>query len=149
LSGGKTASGGAGGMRGGLGLERALEGWQDVVLYTGLGDRHKFHPWGLAGGQEGGAGAFYRVSVEDGSVTQMGHKTTSLPLKKGDVIRVITPGAGGYGDPKRRPVEQVLRDVTEGKISLSAAKDQYGVVIRMDGIHYSVDEQATAALRSA
>lgn len=78
----------------------------------------------------------------------MGHKTTSLPLQKGDIIRVITPGAGGYGDPKKRPVDKVLRDVVEGKVSLQAAKEQYGVVITCDdGIHYVVDEQGTAALR--
>ena len=78
----------------------------------------------------------------------MGHKTTSLPLKKGDVIRVITPGAGGYGDPKKRPAAKVLQDVVEGKVSLQAARDQYGVVItNEDGIHYAVDEQATSDLR--
>ena len=79
---------------------------------------------------------------------RMGHKTTSLPLKKGDVIRVITPGAGGYGDPKKRPVAKVLQDVVEGKVSLQAAREQYGVVITCeDGIHYAVDETATANLR--
>ena len=143
----KADTGGAGEMRGGLGIERELEILQDDVLYTGLGDRHKFHPWGLAGGQEGGAGAFYRVSVEDGSVTRMGHKTTSLTLKKGDIIRVVTPGAGGYGDPKKRPAEKVLKDVIEGKVSIQAAEEQYGVVIKNDGLHYIVDETATAALR--
>ena len=102
---------------------------QDEVLYTGLGDRHKFHPWGLDGGREGGSGAFYRVFKADGSVTRMGHKTTSLPLKKGDVIRVVTPGAGGYGDPMKRPAEKVLKDVIERKVSLKAAQDEYGVVI--------------------
>ncbi len=141
----KTDTGGAGEMRGGLGIERELEILQDNVLYTGLGDRHKFHPWGLEGGLPGGTGAFYRISAEDGSVTQMGHKTTSLPLKKGDVIRVITPGAGGYGDPHKRPAEKVLRDVIEGKVSVEAAKDQYGVVIGRRGVSYFVDESATGA----
>ena len=143
----KMDTGGAGEMRGGLGIERELEVLQDEVLYTGLGDRHKFHPWGLAGGQEGSSGAFYRVAVQDGSVTQMGHKTTSLPLKKGDVIRVSTPGAGGYGDPKKRPAEKVLKDVVEGKVSVQAARDQYGVAITTDGLNYQIDQQATQALR--
>ena len=144
----KADTGGAGEMRGGLGIERELEVLQDDVLYTGLGDRHKFHPWGLQGGKEGGVGAFYRVSAQDGNMIRMGHKTTSLPLKKGDVIRVITPGAGGYGDPKKRPVAKVLQDVVEGKVSLQAAREQYGVVITCeDGIHYAVDETATANLR--
>ena len=144
----KADTGGAGEMRGGLGIERELEILQDNVLYTGLGDRHKFHPWGLEGGQPGGTGAFYRVAAEDGSVTRMGHKTTSQPLKKGDVIRVITPGAGGYGDPRKRPAEKVLKDVIEGKVSVEAARDQYGVVISRQGVEFQVDEAATAAARA-
>ena len=143
----KEDTGGAGERRGGLGIERELEVLQDNVLYTGLGDRHRFHPWGLAGGQEGGSGAFYRVRAKDGSVTRMGHKTTSLPLEKGDVIRVVTPGAGGYGDPLRRPAEAVLRDVMEKKVSVQAAEKVYGVVIRAQGVNYIIDEQATQALR--
>lgn len=145
----KADTGGAGQYRGGLGIERELEVLQDDVAYTGLGDRHKFHPWGLAGGREGAAGAFYRVAAADKTVTRMGHKTTSLPLKKGDIIRVTTPGAGGYGDPFRRSPELVLKDVVESKVSLQAAKKEYGVAIVFDGVHYSVDETATAALRAS
>ncbi len=145
----KTDTGGAGEERGGLGIERELEVLQDDVKYTGLGDRHKFHPWGLAGGKEGGAGAFYRVAAEDGSVTRMGHKTTSFPLKKGDIIRVITPGAGGYGDPKKRSQELVLKDVVEGKVSVEAAEKEYGVVIIPDGVEWKIDEARTAGLRNA
>ena len=142
----KEDTGGAGQFRGGLGIERELEVLQDDVAYTGLGDRHKFHPWGLAGGKEGAAGAFYRVAT-DGTVTKMGHKTTSFPLKKGDVIRVTTPGAGGYGDPMKRDPEKVLKDVREKKVSEEAAKKEYGVVVVSDGVNYHVDEQATKALR--
>ena len=138
---------GAGEKRGGLGIERELEVLQDDVKYTGLGDRHKFHPWGLEGGKEGGCGAFYRVSAADGTVTRMGHKTTSLALKKGDIIRVVTPGAGGYGDPKKRPVENVLKDVVEQKVSVEAAKSEYGVVVVPDGVSFRVDYEGTTALR--
>jgi N-methylhydantoinase B len=142
----KKDSGGAGTMRGGLGIERELEILQDDVAYTGLGDRHKFHPWGLDGGKEGGTGAFYRVQP-DGTVTRMGHKTTSKMMKKGDIIRVITPGAGGYGDPKKRPEEKVLQDVIEDKVSPEKAKEDYGVVILGTRGHYSVDAAATKLLR--
>lgn len=145
----KEDTGGAGCERGGLGIEREIEVLQDDVKYTGLGDRHKFHPWGLAGGKEGASGAFYHVAASDGTVTQMGHKTTSLPLKKGDIIRVITPGAGGYGDPKTRPAEKVLQDVIERKVSVRAAKDEYGVCVVADGNSWKVDEVQTKALRNA
>lgn len=143
----KEDTGGAGEKRGGLGIERELELMQDDVLYTGLGDRHKFEPWGLEGGRGGATGGFYHVSVDDGSVTRMGHKTTSRAMKKGDIIRVITPGAGGYGDPKKRPAEKVLQDVVEKKVSVEKAAELYGVVITFDGSNYQVDEAATKALR--
>ena len=78
----------------------------------------------------------------------MGHKTTSFPLKKGDIIRVITPGAGGYGDPKKRPAEKVLQDVMEKKVSVEAARELYGVAIVQDGVNYKIDEQATDSLRA-
>lgn len=140
-------TGGAGMRRGGLGIDRQLEILQDEVKYTGLGDRHKFRPWGLEGGLEGAAGGFYRVQ-RDGTVTKMGHKTTSFPMKKGDVIRVVTPGAGGYGDPKKRPAEYVLKDVIEDKVSVDAAKKLYGVVITEGENGYEIDVQATAACRA-
>ena len=68
-------------------------------------------------------------------------------VKKGDIIRVVTPGAGGYGDPKKRPVENVLKDVVEQKVSVEAAKSEYGVVVVPDGVSFRVDYEGTAALR--
>lgn len=139
-------SGGAGQHRGGLGIQRELEILQDNVVYTGLGDRHKFHPWGLAGGCDGATGAFYRLQA-DGKMTQLGHKTTSLPLNRGDVIRVVTPGAGGYGDPRQRPTDQVLTDIVEQKVSPDQARERYGVVVTEQDGCYILDENATRALR--
>ena len=49
--------------------------------------------------------------------------------REGDIIRVFTPGAGGVGDPKKRPVEKVLQDVRENKVSREAAETLYGVCI--------------------
>lgn len=141
-------SGGAGFHRGGLGIRRELEVLEDGILYTGLGDRHKIRPWGLDGGEPGGAGAFYRLSARDGTVTRMGHKTTSFPLEKGDVIRVVTPGAGGYGPAGARPAEWVLSDVMEGKVSVEMAREQYAVAVvpGQDGT-FLIDEEETADLR--
>ena len=52
-----------------------------------------------------------------------------VTIEKGDIIRVFTPGAGGVGDPKKRPVEKVLQDVRENKVSRKAAETLYGVCI--------------------
>jgi N-methylhydantoinase B len=48
-----TDSGGAGLHRGGLGIQRDYRILTDGLSYTGLGDRHKFAPWGeLAAGRK-------------------------------------------------------------------------------------------------
>lgn len=144
----KEDSGGAGQFRGGLGIERELEMREDHILYTGLGDRHKIGPWGLKGGKPGKVGAFYRV-YKDGHVQHLSNKVTSLSLMNGERIRVITPGAGGYGNPKCRDPQKVLQDVIEDKVSIAAAEEEYGVSISgnaYDG--YQIDEIKTAFLRN-
>lgn len=144
-------SGGAGEKRGGLGIERELEVLKDGIRYTGLGDRHRFHPWGLEGGEPGDTGAFFLVRAADESVSKLSHKTTSLPLKKGDIIRVYSPGAGGYGNPLKRPIDKVLKDITEKKVSVEAAREKYGVVVKLNPITKFpvLDEEATVSLRQS
>ena len=122
-------SGGPGKFRGGCGIWREYQVLSDGVAVNCYGDRQKFQPWGLEGGKGGAPGAFYHISGKNGEVTQLSAKTTGLPLQAGDVIRVLTPGAGGMGDPRERPAEKVLQDVREGKVSLEAAKREYGVEI--------------------
>jgi N-methylhydantoinase B/oxoprolinase/acetone carboxylase alpha subunit len=48
-------------------------------------------------------------------------------LKAGQSVSIITPGAGGYGDPHERDRALVRQDVTDGVISASVARDVYGV----------------------
>jgi N-methylhydantoinase B len=59
---------------------------------------------------------------------------TVLP---GEWIVGIDCGGGGYGDPRSREPQLVLRDVLEGWVSLEAARDLYGVVLSG-----SVEDQA-------
>jgi N-methylhydantoinase B len=64
-------------------------------------------------------------------------------------VRVVTTGGGGWGDPLAREAELVAQDVTEGRVSPAAARDDYGVVLvagAMGG--YDLDAAATARLRS-
>ena len=42
---------------------------------------------------------------------------------------MLTFEDGGYGDPRLRPVERVLKEARNGTISLESARDDYGVVI--------------------
>jgi N-methylhydantoinase B len=65
-------------------------------------------------------------------------------MDPGDVLDVWTTGGGGYGDPLERAPDLVLADVLDRKVSLEAAKADYGVVIA----GRALDEGATAALRA-
>jgi N-methylhydantoinase B len=128
-------SGGAGEYRGGLGIERVFEAMYDNINYTGLGDRQKFKPWGLYGGMEG-AGGEYFITRTNGTIEKLPSKCTDVLLHKGDIVTVHTPGAGGYGDPKKRKPEAVLSDVIEHKVSLDKAEELYGIKVVKCGSSY-------------
>jgi N-methylhydantoinase B len=59
------------------------------------------------------------------------------------VISYRTCGGGGYGPPRERSPERVLRDVREGKISAARAREVYEVAIE----DRQLDEPATVELR--
>jgi len=61
------------------------------------------------------------------------YKTENRSLQTGDRVRMSTGGGGGYGDPRRRANELVLRDVTRGFVSLESARDDYGVMFDAHG----------------
>jgi N-methylhydantoinase B len=79
----------------------------------------KSAPWGLAGGHEGGRGDC-RFSA---GVEPFDHG--SGLLRAGDIIEIITPGAGGYGPPERRDRALVARDLADRRISPREARDVY------------------------
>ena len=91
----RKGSGGKGKFRGGNGLVREIE-LLTASRVTLLCDRQKFAPYGLAGGEDGAKG---QVSLETsvGQSTRLPGKTT-LHANANDVIRVETPGGGGWGN---------------------------------------------------
>ena len=66
----------------------------------------------------------------------------------GELIRIEMIGGGGWGDPLERDPGQVVVDVVQGKVSRSAARDDYGVVFRGDDGDPAVDDAATGELRA-
>ena len=94
----RAGSGGEGEYRGGDGIVRELEMLTDAEV-TLLSDRRKTLPYGLSGGGCGAAGRTIVVHT-DGSQEELPGKT-STRLRRGDRIRVETPGGGGWGDPRR------------------------------------------------
>jgi N-methylhydantoinase B len=114
-------SGGPGKWRGGLGIHRQIKVMATETDYAYNGTRLRTAPWGLCGGKPGGKGALVVHRNESTAPRREGL------LRPGESLSVITPGAGGYGDPRERPRELVLRDLQEEKISVQAAKEIYGL----------------------
>lgn len=105
-------SGGRGRMRGGLGLVREWRFLAEHGLLNASFDAFDSRPYGLAGGEPGSAG---RLSViRDGVVTALPAKTIGHVLLAGDIVRMETPGGGGYGDPAQRDPAVLAADRADG-----------------------------------
>ena len=68
-----------------------------------------------------------------------------LDVRPGDRIYHVVSGSGGHGHPWEREPEKVLADVKDDKLTLAAAREQYGVVIDPQG--FTIDREKTTALR--
>ena len=89
----RRGSGGAGRHAGGNGICREMELLDDAQL-TLLTERRRFAPYGSLGGGFGQPGK--NTLIRDGKETELPAKT-SQNLQTGDVLRIETPGGGGYG----------------------------------------------------
>ncbi|MEW6301356.1 MAG: hydantoinase B/oxoprolinase family protein, partial [Thermodesulfobacteriota bacterium] len=138
-------TGGAGRFRGAVSVYRKWRFLSDgrVLLRT---CRVKSVPYGLAGGKDGTP--FRAVLSADGTHTPLPpHMLIDVPVRAGEVLLHVQPGAGGYGDPFLRDPDKVLADVLDEKISPAYAEREYGVVV--DVAAGTVDMEKTRALRRA
>ncbi|HET9182687.1 MAG TPA: hydantoinase B/oxoprolinase family protein [Candidatus Angelobacter sp.] len=90
----RKGSGGEGKFRGGDGIVREVELLSDAEV-TLLADRRTRGPYGLEGGCDGAAG-ITEVIHRDSARQQLPGKF-SVRLKKGDRVRIESPGGGGWG----------------------------------------------------
>jgi N-methylhydantoinase B/oxoprolinase/acetone carboxylase alpha subunit len=94
----RPGTGGAGRWRGGDGIERDLEVLEPVTLSLVTERRHS-RPWGLDGGEPGAAGDNLLLPGGDEAAARRLPDKVTLRLAPGDVLRLRTPGGGGYGTP--------------------------------------------------
>ena len=113
-------SGGAGEYRGGLGAIYEIELLEEEATAFLFGERGKFAPQGVVGGSEGAKNIFSYDSDDDGAGMKyppLTSKITGIPLKKGQRVRLETPGGGGYGDADRRSGERSEYDLEQGYVT--------------------------------
>jgi N-methylhydantoinase B len=148
----RTDSGGTGRQRGGLGQSTSVSARGEISWsVNGNIDRTRYAASGVDGG---GSGAPGRFGLSAGVDLPGKSRVTLGP---DDVVEVLLPGAGGYGDPLERPVDAVLADVVDGYVSVEAAREVYGVDVRYLGQpealvrlpeDYRVDPEQTDLLRT-
>lgn len=141
-----TARGaGAGRRRGGFGLVRdyRILDERGAVSFGSMGGWRR-RPWGLAGGGEGTTNSLEYLR-RDGS--RSSHGRVKRDVQAGDVVRIVTGGGGGHGNPRERELERVAADVLDGYVTAADAEAVYGVVV--DPVTGAIDAAATAARRPA
>jgi N-methylhydantoinase B len=116
----RVDSGGPGRFRGGLGQEIEVEVRSpSPVRLSLLSDRRDHPALGVLGG---GSGAPAVIELSDGTRPHPKSRTTISP---GTRLRMLYPGAGGYGEPRHRNREAVEHDLREGYITPAAAREYY------------------------
>ena len=111
-------SAGAGQHRGGLGAIYEIEVLsQQGAEVSLLGERGRYAPFGVIGGQPASLNTFTWESDEGPQTAPMTSKITGVKLKQGQRLRLETPGGGGWGDPSKRAPEASAQDIKRGFVT--------------------------------
>ncbi|MCE8526632.1 hydantoinase B/oxoprolinase family protein [Ruegeria pomeroyi] len=120
-------SAGAGRHRGGLGAVYEIEVLEENGAEGFLfGERGRFAPKGVAGGQEGALNVFTYQQGAEWPHPPLVSKMRGIRLKQGEAVRLETPGGGGYGPPAERDPTAVALDVARDYLSEAEADRLYG-----------------------
>jgi N-methylhydantoinase B len=139
-------SGGPGRWRGGCGIVRDVRILVDDAVLGVRMDNCRYPAFGVNGGMSGRGGSFI-VNPGTSQERRLPTMSDGHKLEKGDLLRVITPGGGGWGSPLDRPADDVLADVLDGFVSAASAWSDYGVVLTGDG--RAIDQEATRQRRTS
>ena len=123
----REGSGGAGKHRGGMGLDYEIELLRGEARASFVMDHGRTGPQGALGGMDGAVNTVTVIRDGEPHVPKHLSKEQDIPLKAGDRVRVGTPGGGGYGNPRERDREAVLRDVRLGYYTPQEAAQLFGV----------------------
>ena len=115
------------------------------AVLTIRSDRRYHPPYGLVGGDAGRAVREHARSSDGSERDAAAHADGSDRASDAAIASAtVSAGGGGYGCPLERDPAAVLEDVLDGKVSVEAARELYGVVARREPPTVDVDETATA-----
>jgi N-methylhydantoinase B len=133
-------TGGPGKYRGSLSVYKEFRFLQPAKIMVRTNRSH-----GVSNGLAGGGPGNPALNLFNGAkLPQKSHH--HIDVKAGDRVYHVIAASGGHGEPWQRDPEKVLADVVEEKVTITAARDQYGVVI--DPQNLTIDLKATARLRA-
>ncbi|NJO36038.1 MAG: hydantoinase B/oxoprolinase family protein [Rhodospirillales bacterium] len=116
-------TGGAGQWRGGCGIRKDIELLNSKAVFSHLGDRHVFEPYGIFGGKPGALAE--SILNPQGNGERL-HSKETREVKQGDVLSFRLSGAGGYGPPEQRERQSIADDIADGYVTREAAQRDYG-----------------------
>lgn len=125
-----TDSGGAGLHRGGLGIKRVVRFTHDGEVLS-MKKKTQTYPWGTNGGLP--PGFTNSMVVWPGTDKSKFLRMRRERMASGEVFENMSAGGGGWGHPLERPIELVIEDVENLKVSPEAAKNLYGIEFLSSG----------------
>jgi N-methylhydantoinase B/oxoprolinase/acetone carboxylase alpha subunit len=93
----RSGSGGEGRWPGGEGIARDVQVLEPVTVSL-ITERRRSSPPGLAGGTSGAPGENWLLPAGDESSARRLPDKCTIQLAPGDVLRMLTPGGGGWGE---------------------------------------------------
>ncbi len=117
-------SGGQGEHRGGLGAIYEIELLEEQAEAFVFGERGKASPKGIAGGQSALPNVFEYEQDGQWQRPPMVSKMRGIQLKKGERVRLQTPGGGGYGDVRKRAPQAHAQDIRQGFVTSAADEEK-------------------------
>ena len=118
---------GPGEWRGGFGSKLIMKGIKHDMTCVFFGDGFKYPAHGILGGKHSRSG-FHFVESKNGHKTFYNCNGMFI-LHEDETYYGFAGGGGGVGDPKKRSINKVLKDVKDGLISIKSAKNDYGILI--------------------
>jgi N-methylhydantoinase B len=114
-------SAGAGKFRGSFAIETAYGPKEHLVDAIWPCDGTHYPPRGIRGGHDGVKARHWKVN-ENGDEQELPNVVITT-IKKGEIVRGNTTSGGGYGDPRERDPERVLKDVLDGFETIERASE--------------------------